>query len=395
MNLSLRGRVIMSFVVANMVVLILSGTVFYFLNMLNKGIESITVQSNRATLLTDEIRISAVTILKKQREILSEGPTPERVSKIVNLCESFTSQLHSLDALYKETDVKRIVAQMLTYVDSLRLVLSKAAFYGRDNAGMSSIADLADKILDSFSELQEAQLGQTIEKDKRVKKIINETKRNMMISLIIGFLGTIVLGLVVPTKIALPFKKIKDAIRELQDCNFDVNIYYNQDDEIGDLAREMNKMIRAFKNFDDLRGDRIAVELRKFDSLANLVKKPILVANTDGKLIYMNNWLYSLIRVRSEDVIGKLMQESMLPTSIIETFDLAIKRRSKIENSEIVIMSRHTEDIIEVAEGDVSKTEEGHEEKVLYSGFANVIPIRGKESSLDYYLMVVSTETFA
>ena len=48
------------------------------------------------------------------------------------------------------------------------------------------------------------------------------------VTLIIGFLGTIILGLVVPGKIALPFKKIKDAIRELQECNFDVSIYYNQ-----------------------------------------------------------------------------------------------------------------------------------------------------------------------
>jgi len=393
-NLSLRGRVVLSFIVANIVVLVLSGTVFHFLNSLNKGIEVITVSSNRATLLTDEIRISAVTILKKQREILSAGPSPERVSKIVTLCESFISQLNSLDALYHDAEVQRIVAQMISYVDSLKLVLNKAAFYGRDNVGMSSIADLADKILDSFSELQDAQLGKAIERDKSIKKIINETKRNMMITLIIGFLGTIVLGLVVPTKIALPFKKIKDAIRELQDCNFDVSIYYNQDDEIGELAREMNKMIRSFKTFDDLRADRVAIELRKFDSLANLVKKPILIADAAGKLMYMNNWLYSLLKVQSEDVIGKLMQETVIPASITETYDLAIKRRSKIENAEIIIKSRPTEEIIEVAEGDVSKGVESHEEEVVYKGFANVIPIRGKESSLDYYLMVVSTEAF-
>ena len=109
-------------------------------------------------------------------------------------------------------------------------------------------------------------MSQEREKDKAIKEIISETKRNMMIVLIIGFLGTIVLGLVVPGKIALPFKKINDAIRELQDCNFDVSIYYKQEDEIGEIAREMNKMISSFKVFDELRTDRINVELRKFDS---------------------------------------------------------------------------------------------------------------------------------
>jgi len=395
MNLSLRGRVILSFVVANIVVLILSGTVFFFLNSLNRSIDAITSQSNRASVLIDEIRISAMTILKKQREILSEGVSPEKVNRIVELCESFSGQLLSYEAINSDSDVKTKVAQMLSYVDSLKLVLSKAALYGRDNAGMSSVADLADKILDSFTELQDVQLSQTIERDKRIRKIINETKRNMMITLIVGFLGTIVLGLVIPNKIALPFKKIKDAIRELQECNFDINIYYNQDDEIGDLAREMNKMIRAFKTFNDLRADRINVELRKFDLLANLSRKPVLVANAESKLMYMNSALYSLLRVRSEEVIGKAMNETILPTSVIDAYDLALKRHSKIENAEIEITSRPTEDLIEVEGGDVSRVEGEHKEEVIYKGYANVIPIRGKESSLDYYLMVVSTEPFA
>ena len=74
----------------------------------------------------------------------------------------------------------------------------------------------------------------------------------MMITLIIGFWVPSFLGLWCRLKL-LCLLKIKDAIRELQDCNFDVSIYYNQADEIGELAREMNKMIRAFKTFDDLR----------------------------------------------------------------------------------------------------------------------------------------------
>ena len=74
----------------------------------------------------------------------------------------------------------------------------------------------------------------------------------MMFTLIIGFFATILLGFIVPGKIALPFKKIKDALRELQECNFDVSIFYNQDDEIGEIAREMNKMIHSFKTFEDV-----------------------------------------------------------------------------------------------------------------------------------------------
>ncbi len=431
MNLSLKNRVGASFIIANLVVLILGFTVFFYLDSLNKEIETFRIKSNRVTLLTDEIRISAVSILKYQRRILSRDTNPELVERLIELCEGFTSQLQTLDTLYKEADIKKVISRMLGYVESLKLVLSKASFFRRETGGLGSIGDLADKILEAFSEFQDIQVYQSEIRDKRIKKIIGETKRNMMITLIITFLGTILLGLVVPGKIALPFKKINDTIRELQECNFDVSIYYNQDDEIGEIAREMNKMIVSIKRFEELRTDRISVELRKFDALANMTKKYVLVANAFGKLIYMNNQLYSLLQLESEDVLMKDISDSLIPASIKEAYELALKRRSKIENAEITIAPRHVdlkianggngevqeevkkelqemkkeieeikqkegkeEDIVE-KKGDSEETAEGSEEfKDIFKGYATVIPIRGKESSLDYYLMVLSTEVF-
>ncbi len=404
MNLSLKSRVAWSFVIANIVVLVLSFTVFHYLNSLNKEIDKITMKSSKASILTDEIRISAVSILKYQRRILTKKNGNDYVEKVLNLCNSFIEQLRELDALYSDPEVKRIVAQMTSYVDALKVVLQKASLFHRDNVGMTSIEDLADKILDAFSEFQDIQYFQSIEENKKIKEIIEETKRHMMVALIVGFLGCIILALVVPGKIALPFKKIKDAIRELQECNFDVSIYYNQDDEIGEIAREMNKMIQSFKVFEELRTDRISVENRKFDVLANMVKKPVLIANAKGELIYMNNQLYSILQVQSEDVIGKIMADTIIPISIISAYDLAIKRRSKIENTEIMIPAKKKE-TKESEDKDVeTPKKEGEEadsqpevvaeevQEYIYQGYGNVIPIRGRESSLDYYLMVLSTE---
>ena len=208
MNLSLGARVRNCFIIANIVVIVLGFIIFQFLNSLNKDIEEISLKSNRASLLTDEIRISAVSILKYQRKILTKTPKPEELARVIELCDSFASQLNTLDSFYKDADTKKIVAQMLGYVDSLKLVLSKASLYRRDQVGVSTIGDLADKILDAFTEFQDIQYYQNVKRDEQIKKIINETKRHMMIVLIVSFLFTIILALVVPGKIALPFKKI-------------------------------------------------------------------------------------------------------------------------------------------------------------------------------------------
>lgn len=388
MQLSLKRRVASSFIIANVVVLVMGFTVFFFLDSLNNQISNITVNSNKISLLTDEVRISAVSIIKMQKKILTTKPTQEDFKRLENLCEGFQSQLQRLDSFYTEVEAKKIISKMQGYVDSLKTIVSKSSLFYRDGEGISTINELTDKILEAFSEFQDIQYFQNEQRDKQVKSIIGETRRNMLITLIITFLGTILLSLVVPGKIAMPFKKINDAVRELQDCNFDVSIYYDQDDEIGELARELNKMIISMKRFEQLRTDRISVEHRKFDTLANMIKKNIMIANAKGELIYMNNPMYATLELQSDDVINKNITDTLIPDSIVETFEIAIKRRSKIENAEITIPKRKK--VIDPATGEYifEDTEE------VFQGYANVIPIRAKESNLDYYMMLISKEVF-
>lgn len=388
MQLSLKRRVATSFIIANIVVLVMGFTVFFFLDSLNTQISNITINSNKISLLTDEVRISAVAILKMQKKILTTKPTSEDLKRLENLCEGFQSQLQRLDSFYVEVEAKKIISKMQGYVDSLKTIVSKSSLFYRDGGGLSTINELTDKILEAFSEFQDIQYFQNEQRDKQVKSIIGETRRNMLITLIITFLGTILLSLVVPGKIAMPFKKINDAVRELQDCNYDVSIYYDLDDEIGELARELNKMIQNMKKFEQLRTDRISVEHRKFDTLANMIKKNIMIANAKGDLIYMNNPMYALLEMQSDDVINKNITDTLMPDSIIETFEVAIKRRSKIENAEISIPKRKK--VLDPITGEYvfEDTEEA------YQGYANVIPIRAKESTLDYYMMIVSKEVF-
>jgi len=388
MQLSLKRRVAISFIIANAVVLVMGFTVFFFLDSLNNQISSITINSNKISLLTDEVRISAVLILKMQKKILTTKPTSEDLKRLENLCEGFQSQLQRLDSFYSEVEAKKIISRMQGYVDSLKTIVGKSSLFYRDAEGLSAINELTDKILEAFSEFQDIQYFQNEQRDKQVKSIIGETRRNMLITLIITFLGTILLSLVVPGKIAMPFKKINDAVRELQDCNFDVSIYYDLDDEIGELAHELNKMIVNMKKFEQLRTDRISVEHRKFDTLANMVKKNIMIANAKGELIYMNNPMYALLEMQSDDVISKLITDTLMPDSIVETFEMAIKRRSKIENAEITIPKRKKVLNAETNEYMFEETSE------VYLGYANVIPIRAKESNLDYYMMIISKEVF-
>jgi len=370
MNLSLRSRLQNSFLLVVALILGLTFLVFNFLDNLHTGIEVVYTDVQKTAALVDEVRLSTVSLVKYQRALISEKVQKEVLEKISELGALMFQQLSELDVMIHDLETKKTIAKMMSFLESMKLFLSRASS-SRDSNATSTLIELSDKILDSFTEFQNQQFSQHEDKNRIMKQLLEETKEEMMLVLVLGLLTTVLLGLVIPSKISLPFKKIRDGLRELQSCNFDVSIYYNQKDEMGDIAVELNKLIENLKRFEELRTDRVAFENRKFNTLANLVKKPVLVANAEGKLLYLNNMSYSLLEVQSEDVLGKDITDNFFPSSVLHAFDLAIKRRAKIENEEVIVMQ---------------------EEKEVFKGFANVIPVRGKDNSLDCYLMVMSQE---
>lgn len=384
MNLSLRNRVTISFVVANAVVILLGFVVFYFLNSLNSKIIDITSKSLSIEKDIDLARISAVNISRYQKRFLDKKVDSKDLEEMGTFASNFEIYLTKLNKQLSDPEIKEKISNILGYVGSLKILLETTTKW--DKPGILNIGNLSEKIMNGFSDFIELHHSQRDQEGNNLSKLLESSQKNMLWIIVITFLGTILLGLVIPGKIALPFKKIKDAIRELQECNFDVSIYYKGNDEIGEIAHELNKMIRSLKSFEDLRAEKFSMEHRKFDLLANTLKRNILLANSEGELVYLNNPVYELLECNSEDVLGKSMEDSAkIPESIVKAFQLAIKRRSKIENEQILIPAREDEDL--------DLLEAKNEPR--YKGYASIFPIRGKESSMDYYLMFLSQQVFS
>ena len=100
MNLSLKKRIAISFIIANLAVLILSFVVFHFLHNLNTNIESITSKSMRISSLTNDVRLTTLQILKTQGVILvSKKPPVSSLNRLRNKLKIIKNQLQSLELL--------------------------------------------------------------------------------------------------------------------------------------------------------------------------------------------------------------------------------------------------------------------------------------------------------
>ena len=380
MNLSLTNRVKITFIIANAVVLITGFLMYFFLGTLADKTKNIWDELQTIREFDEISRSNIVDLTVLSVNLEEKAISEKKLSTYKDKANELRSNLERLKAEYKDSDTRSLLQALLQSVDTLIQYIgepssTKSLERFRDSNFHLS---LVDKISNNFSSyLKKSQLNNQ-DSSERVKNSIASIKKNMLLVLILAFLGTIVLSWLVPNKVALPFKKINHAIEELQNCNFDVSIAYEEDDEIGELSSSLNKMITQLKQHEELRSDKFMLESRKFNIIANHIEDKVLVANSEGKLSYMNNELYSMLRVETSEVIDKELEESIIPESIVAVFDKALKRRGKIENEEVKF--------------DYKVLEEDEEVEKSYSGYAEVYPIRGKESSLDYYLMIISEE---
>lgn len=381
MNLSLTDRVKISFIVANIVVLVTGFLMYFFLGSLaNKSRASWNeLQKTRELAAVVRVNLAKTTALGvrlEEKKIKKEAVKDfkEKVLELKRSLEQLKSEYSggkleaSVQAMVEGTDtLNEYIGDSIEETDLVRL--KESNFH----------VNLIGKISDEFSRYTEETLKRSKEIAVGVDASIASIKKNMLLVLIIAFLGTILLGWLVPHKVALPFRKINHAISELQNCNFDISIAYDEKDEIGELARELNKMISQLKKHEELRADKFVLESKKFNIIANYIDKDILVVNSEGRLTYMNNSMYSILGIESSDVIDKEIEDSLIPESIVAAFQKALKRRGKIEGEEIQFNYN-------------VKDEEGEDKEEDFKGYAEVFPIRGKESSLDYYLMFIDDE---
>jgi soluble P-type ATPase len=314
--------------------------------------------------ISSEIEDGIMLLYKMQSDFILQKKNIDR-DQLQLVIASLTSKIDMVKERYQED---------MAYLEFLNLFGERIEKIGQDlyHGATRELLSNSDQLLGSYIDFKRFQKNQNNQRHGELRALIDGNSRRMLTILTISFFVCILLCLVIPAKVALPFKKVMDAVKELQECNFDVSIYYAQNDEVGELAKEINKMIAGLKTFEELRADRIVVENRKFDALANMVNLCVLVAKANGEVIYLNNLSYALLQIQSEDVIGKTLAEGPLPSAIVDMYKTAIKRRAKIDDEEISFPFK----------------DDGKEE--VFTGPATVIPIRGKDSSQDYYLMVIS-----
>ncbi len=226
-------------------------------------------------------------------------------------------------------NIKKNYAEFAAATDSLRDVLMTHGQVYAQDFHYRNVLPLSNQIKDGCFQLLDMNHNAMVATDTKASDISNQATVAVLGAALLAIVLSIVASWQFSQYILEPAEKLTDTVRKLGRGYLDVRATINSNDEIGELAREFNRMAERLKKYDELNIEKLISEKRKSEAIVGTISDPIVVADRDGKIVLMNQLAENIFDVSEEASIGEQFQ------SVIKNTDLNkyVKRYLDGENS--------------------------------------------------------------
>lgn len=145
---------------------------------------------------------------------------------------------------------------------------------------------------------------------------------------LIAILLAIVFGLYLSNQILKPVNKLKGAIQNIAEKNFEQKIEVYSNDEIGQLAVEFNKMIDRLQDYEKINVNKLIAEKEKSEIIVNNICSPIIVTDDENRVLLLNEAAKKLFDINLEVIDNYHFLE------VIKNEELFELIRNEIDNQE-------------------------------------------------------------
>ncbi|AZO95432.1 ATP-binding protein [Halocella sp. SP3-1] len=145
---------------------------------------------------------------------------------------------------------------------------------------------------------------------------------------LIAILLAIVFGLYLSNQILKPVNKLKGAIQNIAEKNFEQKIEVYSNDEIGQLAVEFNKMIDRLQDYEKININKLIAEKEKSEIIVNNICSPIIVTDDENRVLLLNEAAKKLFDINLEVIDNYHFLE------VIKNEELFELIRNEIDNQE-------------------------------------------------------------
>jgi len=174
----------------------------------------------------------------------------------------------------------------------------------------------------------------------------------------------LVFSLILSNLLVKPVRQMMEATRKISEGNYDVEISIQSSDELGDLTKDFNEMVKKLKVYHDLNIDQMMAEKRKSDAIILSIDDGIVVVDNEFRITGINPTAARALHLESSQMENKHFLE------VIKDEQLFNHVKHSIETGESPTIEER-KNILTVEQG----------EKPYHYQFS-ITPVRGKAGSL-------------
>ncbi len=202
-------------------------------------------------------------------------------------------------------DIDELYAQYSIATDSLKLVLGSRGHTYAQDFHYKKVLPLFNQIKDECFQLLDMNHNAMVATDTKASDISNQATVAVLGAALLAIVLSIVASWQFSQYILEPAEKLTDTVRKLGRGYLDVRADINSGDEIGELAREFNRMAERLKKYEEINIENLIYEKQKSETIVSTISDPIIVADSSGRIVLMNQLAENIFEVTEEASVGE------------------------------------------------------------------------------------------
>ncbi len=219
------------------------------------------------------------------------------------------TRMHLLKVVQIATDPQQIdsLLPLLNRVEQniqlTQLITSRSTtFYQELTEKASQIISLGEKII--------FRANQRIADNKnRILRLAARSQRNIITAIMLVSVLLIYLIIRLPNSMVLPIKRIAHALNRAEQGDLNIRVTVNTNDELGDLARQINRVFARLRVFDEKKANHILELEHRFRLLAGNIKEGVLLVDRLQQITFANPAVQPLLGTDYTNAIGRSLKE--------------------------------------------------------------------------------------
>ena len=120
-----------------------------------------------------------------------------------------------------------------------------------------------------------------------------------------------------PSSVNRPFQKLTQAINEIANHNYDVELSLAGSQTMEQLSANFNRMARRLRDYHNSSISKLRVSKQYIETIIDSIDEPIICIDKQLTLYYINNEALDILNLHREDVLGKSAQETAMRNDLL------------------------------------------------------------------------------